>query len=128
MRLTAQNKNKSQTGETMKNLFKRVVLFASTLFLVSCATPDNTGAENAVVMTAKIDNIFDRIEVSVLESEYAFGVHWVITSSETEFVSKDGKKITREDLEIGDTVEIVYNGQVMMSYPPQIVARKITVK
>ena len=112
----------------MKNLFKRIALFASTLFLVSCTTPANTGAENAVVMTAKIDNIFDRIEVSVLESEYAFGVHWVITSAETEFIGKDGKKITREDLEIGDTVEIVYNGQVMMSYPPQIVARKITVK
>jgi len=111
----------------MKKLFKRIAILTSLLFLVSCS-PGVSDAQPTVVMTAVIDNIFDRIEVSVLESEYTSGVHWVITSAETEIIGKNGERITREDLEVGDTVEIVYSGQVMMSLPPQIVARKITVK
>ena len=111
----------------MKKLFKRIMLLTTALLLTSCSQ-SNENAQPTVVMTAVIDNIADRIEVTVLESEYTFGVHLVITSSETEFVGKNGEKISREDLSVGDTVEIVYGGQVMMSLPPQIVARKITVK
>ena len=110
----------------MKKLFKKLMLLASVLLLTSCAAPsEDTGPH--VTMTAVIDNISDRIEVTVLESEYTSGVHWVITSKDTEFIGKNGEKIAREDLSVGDKVEIVYSGQVMMSYPPQIVGRKITV-
>ena len=49
-----------------------------------------------------------------------------ITSDSTVFCNSDGKKIKKSDLSVGDTVEIFYSGQVMMSYPPQIVAAKIT--
>ena len=111
----------------MKKLFKRIMLLTSALLLMSCTAPEGD-SQPTVVMTAKIENVSDKIEVTVLESEYTFGVHWVITSNETEFIGKNGEKISKGDLAVGDAVEIVYSGQVMMSYPPQIAARKITVK
>ena len=86
------------------------------------------GNRESVKMTATVKNISDKIEVEVIEGEYgASGIYWVITYDETAFAGKDGEKITRADLKVGDTVEILYGGQVMMSYPPQIVAGRITV-
>ena len=110
----------------MKKFFKKVMLFASALLLMSCSAPESD-SQPAVVMTARIEAFSDRIEVTVLESEYTSGVHLVITSAETEFLDKDGNRISLGDLAVGDTVKITYSGQVMMSYPPQIVAKKITV-
>lgn len=83
--------------------------------------------KDSVKMLALVTEISERITVEVLESPYTSGIHWVITPSETVYTDKNGKEITREDIRIGDTVEILYNGQVMMSYPPQIVALKIAV-
>ena len=41
-------------------------------------------------------------------------------------VSSPDGKLTMT-INVGDKVEITYGGQVMMSYPPQIVAKKIIV-
>ena len=82
--------------------------------------------ENSVKMIALITAIDERITVEVLQSPYTSGIHWVLTPAETVYLSKDGTRIEREDMTVGDTVEILYNGQVMMSYPPQIVAKQIT--
>ena len=79
----------------------------------------------SVVMTAEITELGDKILVTVLESEYTFGPHLVITPDETKYLDKHGMAITRSDLKVGDKVEILYGGQVMMSYPPQIVAAEI---
>ncbi len=109
------------------------------LTLVSCAGGGNaskdTGGNDASVdeesggvkMIARITELGERLTVEVLESPYTSGIHWVITSTETTYTARDGKAIERKDLKVRDTVEILYNGQVMMSYPPQIVAVKITV-
>ena len=106
-----------------------VLLLASIICLWSCTGEENDmDKSGGVVMTAKIKEIGEYVVVEVLESEYTFGEHWVITSEETDFVSLDGKKITRADLRQGDTVDILYSGQVMLSYPPKIVAWKITLK
>ncbi len=109
-----------------------IVLLAAIMCLSSCKdTKGDKGdmdKNGGVVMTARITEIGEYIVVEVLESEYTFGPHWVITSEETEFESAAGKGITRADLRVGDTVEILYNGQVMLSYPPKIVAQKIVVK
>ena len=69
----------------------------------------------------------NRIEAEVIESDYAFGIYWVLTSGDTVFYSADGVAVSRDAIKVGDTVEITYGGQVMMSYPPQIVASKISV-
>ena len=88
---------------------------------------NSSAPDGSVKMTAKITGIDDRITVEVLESEYTSGTHWVITSGATEYYDENGGKISRSDLKENDTVEIFYSGQVMMSYPPQIVAAKIQI-
>lgn len=121
----------------MKGIYKvkkalRVILLVLGLSLiVSCGDgngdSDGEQLDGSVVMKAEVKAINDKIEVEVIESEYTFGVHWVITSEGTKYFDKDGNKIDRDDIKCGDVVEIRYSGQVMMSYPPQIVAAKITV-
>lgn len=112
------------------------------LLLVSCAgpvgdpangptnDPADTEGEGVVdndtfKMIATVESVGAKIEVNVTEAEYAFGIYWVITTDTTEFLDENGGQITRADIKVGDTVEIRYNGQVMMSYPPQIVALRI---
>ena len=43
------------------------------------------------------------------------------------YADKNGTEISRSDLKPNMKIEITYGGQVMMSYPPQIVASKIQI-
>ena len=88
---------------------------------------DEEGAQTEFVMKAMVTAIEYRVVVDVIEAPYTSGVHWVITNDDTKFIGLDGRAITRGDLAVGDVVEITYSGQVMMSYPPQIVAQSIKV-
>lgn len=102
------------------------------LFLVGCTHTDNTGGENGggnmnrgdgFVLRAIVKAVHsDMIEVEVIESDYAFGIYHVRTGPQTEYRNADGSSASRSDINAGDTVEITYSGQTMMSYPPQIVA------
>ena len=92
------------------------------LFLVGC---QRERGDERVRMRAEITAIGEKIEVEVLESEYTSGPHWVIVGDKTAVEDKDGKRLDLSSLSVGDTVEIFYNGQVMLSYPPQIVALRI---
>ena len=65
------------------------------------------------------------IEMEIIDSDIAFGTYWVIVGEETEFLNADGNRISREDIGTGDTIEVVFGGQVMNSYPPQISAIKV---
>jgi hypothetical protein len=65
------------------------------------------------------------LEIEVIESDYAFGIYWVIVPNNTPILDKNGNNIELSSLSEGDIVNITYNGQTMMSYPPQIVALKI---
>ncbi|MBO7292446.1 MAG: hypothetical protein J6V07_00760 [Clostridia bacterium] len=98
--------------------------------LFSCqgeTTP--TGTEGDFKMTATVVAIGEKIEVEVISGPYdASGPYWVITGEDTHYRDRNGNKIGRDDLAVGDRVEITYGGQVMMSYPPQIVATTITKK
>ena len=91
------------------------------------SSPSGGVLDDRARMVARIDGISEKIEVTVLESEYAFGTYLVITAPETRYLKSDGVSIHRSDLKVGDRVEILYSGQVMLSLPPQIVASKITV-
>ena len=71
-------------------------------------------------MTACVQEIGEKIEVEVITGEYAYGVYLIITGDSTKYHG-----ITRESLKVGDKIKIVYNGQVMMSYPPQVAALEI---
>ena len=67
----------------------------------------------------------EHIEVEVIESDYAFGVYWILTSSQTKYYNENRSLVARSNIKVGDTVEISYSGQTMLSYPPQIVAYTI---
>lgn len=133
----------------MRRFMINIILLLSALTLFSChigqggdGSPEGNGGVgnsgssqgrsdeigSSVSMLARIDKIDDKLEVTVLESEYTFGVHWVITPDETVYFGIDGREISRDSLNVGDTVEILYSGQVMLSMPPQIVAARITVR
>ena len=88
---------------------------------------NNPNENGMFVMRAKIESIDEKIGVVVTESQYADGPYFVITSQDTLYIGKFKEAISRDDLSENMIVEIEYSGQVMMSYPPQIVALKITV-
>lgn len=131
----------------MKKAWRIIILLLAVVLLVSCAKgedgasgeaddPNASGSSNSgtepqkdmTAMTATVTAISDKIEVEVIEGDYgATGPYLVIVSDSTTILGKNGESITRDDIRVGDTVEIRYGGQVMMSYPPQIVAAKITV-
>ncbi len=122
----------------MKKILMGLILLLCAVLLVACAGGGVSGGNehgdtptqgNSVKMTATVMSFpsADKIEVNVIEGEYgASGVYWVIVSPETALFGKDGASIALSDITEGATVEILYGGQVMMSYPPQIVAKSIT--
>ena len=90
---------------------------------------NNMSKTDGFVLKAVVQGVYDdRIEVEVIESNYAFGVYWVRTGEQTDYKFADGSSATRSDIEAGQTINITYNGQTMMSLPPQIVAYKIVIE
>ena len=110
---------------------KKILCITTLIFvlplLFACNGGDDGEKMDRFDIRAVVNTVSEKIEVEVIEAEYASGIYWVITSDSTVFLDRDGNKIKRADIKEGDSVEITYNGQVMMSYPPQIVALKITV-
>ena len=108
------------------NLIFILVLAMLNLTSCSCATEDDVGASNKVTMVAEILEIKDTILVNVKESDIAFGNYILIVNNDTSYLSKEGNKISKSDLNVGDIIIVQYGGQVMLSQPPQIVAKVIT--
>ena len=110
-----------------KRIIRLAALLLSLLCLCSCSKSNKEEALT-VRMLARLTALGSKAEVEVIEGEYgASGIFHVIISDTTEIRARDGSVISRDDLAIGDTLEITYGGQMMMSYPPQIVATRITV-
>ena len=111
----------------MKKRIFGIVILVCLLLLVSCR--EEEGKVNTdFCLTAIVQDVGEHIQVEVVESDYAYGVYWVLTSKATVYRDSTGKSIARDDLTSGDRVQIYYGGQVMMSYPPQIVAGKIVLQ
>lgn len=105
---------------------KRIILSALLLLAFPLAAMGaDGGIGTSVKMTARVVAVGEELRVEVIDSEYTFGVHILIIGESTQCHDAGGEKISPEDLRVGDIVEVFYNGQVMMSYPPKIVARKI---
>ena len=129
----------------MKNITVAIILIFALCMFVGCDSQDfaNQGTNDSpgdnssqtpsakvdgYIMTATVKTVGDRVEVDVISAEYASGIFHIIVGENTLIYSSDGKEIAKQDLKPGDTVEITYNGQVMLSYPPQVVALRIVVK
>ncbi len=104
-----------------------IILSALCLCVLPSCKRDEGVPEGGFTLKARITAIGEKIEVEVYDSDYAFGPYWVITADATTYEDVDGTAIERADLTVGDNVEITYGGQVMQSFPPQIVARSIRV-
>ena len=109
----------------------KVLLFVllSLALLAGCTSALGAGAqtEGAYSMIGRVTELGDKILIEAEESEIAFGPYLVITSGSTVYTDGEGKPLRRTDLAVGQRVKITYSGQVMLSYPPQIVAHSITV-
>ena len=132
-----------------KRLFA-LALAILTLFLAGCTADNAVGggaegkgqdgqsgnsAEHGSIQLSEGEAVFKAkvtatdnprlIEAEIVDSDVAFGIYWVLTSDATSYYGPDGEETTREGICVGDTIEIVFSGQVMMSYPPQIAAKRI---
>lgn len=114
----------------MRKFLITVLGFTLLPMLFACKgnkTGESEQPDDKFKLLAMVKNLGEKLEVEVIESEYAFGEYWVITPSDIKYTDKDGNEISREDLTVGDKIEITYRGQVMMSYPPQIVATGVKI-
>ena len=112
----------------MKGTWRALVsVLTLTLLLVgvcACRAEEEVEYEfpkDGFVMTARITAIGDRIEVEVIEAEYISGAVWVVTNEETPILDENGAKTDISALAVDDVIKVAYSGQVMMSYPAQIV-------
>jgi hypothetical protein len=93
----------------------------------ACDGGGDGGVPEEFTMRATVRAVREKIEVDVFEAKYASGIYEIIISDVTEIYDKDGRSIDRSYIKEGGELIIIYNGQTMMSLPPQVVARKITV-
>lgn len=85
--------------------------------------------EGEVVFRGKVTSTESNryIEMEIADSEIAFGTYWVLVNDNTPFYNRDGVSIERADINVGDIIEVVFSGQVMNSFPPQIAAKRVYV-
>ena len=108
----------------------KILVALLTLSVLTSCRADNAGEtpknnEPSFEAKATVLELGEKILVDVYEAEYASGNYLVIIPDCISIVGKNGENLTRGDIKVGDRLEIIYNGQVMMSYPAQFVARKI---
>ena len=109
----------------MNKFIKRFCLLAITPFIFCGCAPKEY--PSGLTMTARITEISSYIEVEIIKDEYNSGILWVLVDNLTPIKNAEGKSILLSDLKAGDKIEIIYSGQVMLSYPGKIVAKAITV-
>lgn len=83
--------------------------------------------DGEVVFRGRVTNLGDKtaLEMEIVDSTIAFGTYRVLIGNSTTFYGVNGEEITREDIQLDDIIEVVFSGQVMMSYPPQIAAKRV---
>lgn len=94
------------------------------------AKNDTQGEEkmNNFVLKGIVKGRGTHLEIEVIESDYAFGIYWVIVPNSISILDASGNEISLDSIKNGDIVNITYNGQTMLSYPPQIVALAISIE
>lgn len=115
------NKEINQNAEASKE--KDIDMVANDDEILSDDQTNEPKAEFVLkAIVKKVEN--DRLVVEVIESDYAFGIYHILTAS-AKYYNKNGSQVTRESIMVGDTIELTYSGQTMLSYPPQVVAYSI---
>ena len=101
-----------------------ILIAAALLLLFACEGEEPVGEKFTLVGT--VTELGDKIAVDIIEApDGNSGIYLAITSDNTVYLDSKGDKISRGDIALGDKVTVTYSGQVMMSYPAQIVAYEI---
>lgn len=110
----------------MKKLISTILVAASALLLFSCGgtTPDATNEYKLRGVVESIETNY--IEIRITEAQYASGIYRVLIDKTTGIYNKNGESISKASIQLGDNVTVTYNGQVMRSMPPQVVAIRIS--
>ncbi len=114
-------------GDIMRGFVRFLTLLLAVPFLLTiggCANESNPQGEE-YVLTGRILAIGDKIEIDITSGEYAYGIYHIIYTS-AEISDRDGNHISISSLKTGDEIRVIYGGQVMMSYPPQVAAIRIS--
>ena len=84
-------------------------------------------SEGEVVFRAKViaNHNSNNLEVEIIDSQVAFGTYIVLTGNQTTYFDREGNALDRNTIKESDIIEIIFSGQVMNSYPPQIAAKRI---
>ena len=112
----------------MKKIIIPILIFMLLPLLFACSSENiaETDNEGDFVLHATIENIDESsIEVLVSENQKTYDTYLVNLYDGTEYLDKDGNRISKSDLKIEENIVITYNGQVTRSLPPQITALKI---
>lgn len=104
-----------------------IMLILSLCTLCACDGGGEGGASDRFTMRATVIAVRDKIEVEVTEAEYAGGIYEIITPVGIAIRNSEGISLDRADITVGSELIITYNGQTMLSLPPQVVAREIVV-
>lgn len=89
---------------------------------------EERNADGDVVYRGEVKSVDNKKFIQVyIHNPITDDLYNVLISDVTVFKDKNGNSINRDQIKVGDTVEIGFSGQVMLSYPPQIVAKSITV-
>ena len=82
-----------------------------------------------IILNGTVDKVNESsIEITIADNQNASGTYQVNVSAETLIYDKYGNKISLNQIEIDNTVEVSFNGQVTKSLPPQVSAIIIQVK
>ena len=92
------------------------------------AIKQDTDASPSVEMEATVTEVGKRLLVEVTKSEYTSGPHVVLVNESTVIQDASGTPLCAQSIKIGDKLTVLCSGQVMLSYPPQIVAIRIIVQ
>ena len=111
----------------IKKISGALMLMVALCTFYACDGGGEGEAPDGFTMKATVRAVREKIEVDVTEAEYASGIYEIIISDVTRIFDADGNEIDRSAIVEGKKLLITYNGQTMLSLPPQVVARKITV-
>lgn len=112
----------------MKKLATLLTIILSAFLLVSCDFFDKDETpEGKAEMTGVVTSVSSGISISVNDEAYTNEPFHVIINDNTVFYNADGSTSSFSSVHLGDTVKITYNGQMMLSYPAQIVAIRVDI-
>ena len=106
-------------------IFLFLICFA---VLISCNEEDYDIGGGSACLVGEVTAVNGGIDIIAEETEFTSGPYHILVNDNTKFVFENGQNASIADVKAGNKIEIIFNGQVMLSYPPQIAAQKIVIK